>query len=166
MQIPAMIDLAMDSAPRRAEFLLPGAHGTWPGTSPISLLRSRADFYGTRRAQSVGSAETSPASAFTRHDPWSMPIGDAGRLLVGRCAPTFVALSGNSIRPLPTRSMRTARVRPANVHYHPKGRSRPTPNPYRRESAQTSFARLWEGSGGGASRNSGGGAAPVSSARW
>src|SRR2546427_5042819 len=90
-EIPAMIDLANELGAKVLNFFFLVRTGRGQNLTDITAEQYEQILTALARAQSVGSAETGPESAFTRHeDPWSMPIGNAGRLLIrAKCAPHF-----------------------------------------------------------------------------
>src|SRR5205807_5129869 len=90
-EIPAMIDLANELGAKVLNFFFLVRTGRGQDLTDITAEQYEQILTALARAQSVGSGETSPESAFTRQeDPWSMPIGTAGRLLIrAKCAPHF-----------------------------------------------------------------------------
>ena len=118
-EIPAMIDLANELGAKVLNFFFLVRTGRGQELTDITPEQYEQILTALARAQSVGNSETNPDSAFTRHeDPWSMPIGTAGGLLIPRqmrppFPPYYLATRS---RPLPcSKIMRTAHVRPANI---------------------------------------------------
>ena len=151
-EIPAMIDLANELGAKVLNFFFLVRTGRGQGLTDITPEQYEQILTALARAQSVGSSETSPASAFTRQeDPWSMPIGTAGGLLIrAKCAPHFRRIIWQLDPASPLLKNYAHGSCPAGKYYcriTPEGDV--TPCPYMPVTAgnlrQTSFARLWEG---------------------
>jgi len=151
-EIPAMIDLANDLGAKVLNFFFLVRTGRGQELTDITAMQYEQILTSLARAQNVGSAETVPASALTRQeDPWSLPIGTAGPLLIrAKCAPHFRRIIWQ-LDPLSPLLQNYAHGScPAGKYYcriTPEGDV--TPCPYMPVTAgnlrQTSFAKLWTG---------------------
>jgi radical SAM protein with 4Fe4S-binding SPASM domain len=153
-EIPAMVDLANELGAKVLNFFFLVRTGRGQDLTDITPEQYEQILTALARAQSVGSSETGPESAFTRQeDPWSMPIGTAGGLLIrAKCAPHFRRIIWQLDPASPLLKNYAHGSCPAGKYYcriTPEGDV--TPCPYMPVTAgnlrQTSFARLWEGAG-------------------
>src|SRR5215467_5219289 len=151
-EIPAMIDLANELGAKVLNFFFLVRTGRFQNLTDITAAQYEQILTALARAQSVGTGETSPESVFTRQeDPWSMPIGNAGRLLIrAKCAPHFRRIIWQLDPTSPLLKNYAHGSCPAGKYYcriTPEGDV--TPCPYMPVSAgnlrQTSFGDLWRG---------------------
>jgi radical SAM protein with 4Fe4S-binding SPASM domain len=150
-EIPAMIDLAQELDARVLNFFFLVRTGRGSHLTDISAAQYETILTALARAQGVGSSERPPASAFaTQEDPWSLPVGMAGRLLIrAKCAPHFRRIIWELDPTSPLLQNYAHGSCPAGKYYcriTPEGDV--TPCPYMPVTAgnlrQTSFASLWQ----------------------
>jgi radical SAM protein with 4Fe4S-binding SPASM domain len=150
-EIPAMIDLAQELDARVLNFFFLVRTGRGSNLTDISAAQYETILTALARAQGVGSSERPPASAFTtQEDPWSLPVGMAGRLLIrAKCAPHFRRIIWELDPTSPLLQNYAHGSCPAGKYYcriTPEGDV--TPCPYMPVIAgnlrQTSFASLWQ----------------------
>lgn len=151
-EIPAMVDLANDLGANVLNFFFLVRTGRGENLTDISAEQYEAILTSLARAQGVGEAgDGEPASVFTKQeDPWSMPIGAAGRLLIrAKCAPHFRRIVWQLDPGSPLLRNYAHGSCPAGKYYcriTPRGDV--TPCPYMPVVAgnlrQTSFADLWD----------------------
>jgi radical SAM protein with 4Fe4S-binding SPASM domain len=150
-EIPAMIDLAQELDARVLNFFFLVRTGRGANLTDIPAAQYETILTALARAQGVGSSERPPASAFTKQeDPWSLPVGVAGRLLIrAKCAPHFRRIIWELDPTSPLLQNYAHGSCPAGKYYcriTPEGDV--TPCPYMPVTAgnlrQTSFAALWQ----------------------
>jgi radical SAM protein with 4Fe4S-binding SPASM domain len=90
-EIPAMIDLASELGAKVLNFFFLVRTGRGHHLTDITADQYEKILTTLARVQGVGSRKKNPDSVFTKQeDPWSMPVGTAGRLLIrAKCAPHF-----------------------------------------------------------------------------
>ncbi len=151
-EIPAMIDLANTLGAKVLNFFFLVRTGRGEDLTDITAMQYEHILTSLARAQDVGSAAPSPASALATHeDPWSLPIGTAGPLLIrAKCAPHFRRILWQLDPTSPLLQNYAHGSCPAGKYYcriTPEGDV--TPCPYMPVTAgnlrQTSFAKLWSG---------------------
>jgi AdoMet-dependent heme synthase len=150
-EIPAMIDLANELGAKVLNFFFLVRTGRGENLTDISAAQYENILTSLARAQGVGSDEVSAESVFSRQeDPWSMPIGAAGRLLIrAKCAPHFRRIIWQLDPTSPLLKNYAHGSCPAGKYYcriTPEGDV--TPCPYMPVAAgnlrKTSFASLWQ----------------------
>ena len=150
-EIPAMIDLANELGAKVLNFFFLVRTGRGHNLTDITADQYEQILTALARAQGVGGSAPSPESVFTRQeDPWSMPLGTAGRLLIrAKCAPHFRRIIWQLDPASPLLKNYAHGSCPAGKYYcriTPEGDV--TPCPYMAVTAgnlrQTSFANLWE----------------------
>jgi radical SAM protein with 4Fe4S-binding SPASM domain len=150
-EIPAMIDLAQELDARVLNFFFLVRTGRGAHLTDIPAAQYETILTALARAQGVGSGESPPASAFTKQeDPWSLPVGVAGRLLIrAKCAPHFRRIIWELDPTSPLLQNYAHGSCPAGKYYcriTPEGDV--TPCPYMPVTAgnlrQTSFTALWQ----------------------
>lgn len=148
-EIPAMVDLANDLGANVLNFFFLVRTGRGENLTDISAEQYEAILTSLARAQGVG-GDGETASVFNKHeDPWSMPVGAAGKLLIrAKCAPHFRRLVWELDPASPLLRNYAHGSCPAGKYYcriTPRGDV--TPCPYMPVVAgnlrQTSFADLW-----------------------
>lgn len=148
-EIPAMVDLANDLGANVLNFFFLVRTGRGENLTDISAEQYEAILTSLARAQGVG-GDGETASVFNKHeDPWSMPVGAAGKLLIrAKCAPHFRRLVWELDPGSPLLRNYAHGSCPAGKYYcriTPRGDV--TPCPYMPVVAgnlrQTSFADLW-----------------------
>src|SRR3989442_1306017 len=153
-EIPAMVDLANELGAKVLNFFFLVRTGRGHNLTDITAEQYEQILTALARAQGVGSSAPSPESVFTRQEePWSMPIGTAGRLLIrAKCAPHFRRILWQLDPPSALLQNYAHGSCPAGKYYcriTPEGDV--TPCPYMPVTAgnlrQTSFATLWEQAG-------------------
>ncbi len=151
-EIPAMIDLANTLGAKVLNFFFLVRTGRGEDLTDITAMQYEHILTSLARAQDVGSTARSPASALATHeDPWSLPIGTAGPLLIrAKCAPHFRRILWQLDPTSPLLQNYAHGSCPAGKYYcriTPEGDV--TPCPYMPVTAgnlrQTSFAKLWSG---------------------
>lgn len=149
-EIPAMIDLANELGAKVLNFFFLVRTGRGEHLTDITAEQYEQILTALARAQGVGSGQAAPESAFTAHeDPWSMPIGTAGQLLLrAKCAPHFRRIIWQMDPTSPLLKNYAHGSCPAGKYYcriTPEGDL--TPCPYMPVTAgnvrTTSFATLW-----------------------
>lgn len=149
-EIPAMIDLANTLGAKVLNFFFLVRTGRGEGLTDITAQQYEQLLTALARAQNVGSASTLPTSVLARQeDPWSLPIGTAGPLLIrAKCAPHFRRIIWQLDPTSPLLQNYAHGSCPAGKYYcriTPTGDV--TPCPYMPVTAgnlrQTSFASLW-----------------------
>ena len=150
-EIPAMVDLANDLGANVLNFFFLVRTGRGEHLTDIDAQQYEAILTSLARAQGVGEnggGET--ASVFSKQeDPWSMPVGAAGKLLIrAKCAPHFRRIVWELDPGSPLLKNYAHGSCPAGKYYcriTPRGDV--TPCPYMPVVAgnlrQTSFADLW-----------------------
>lgn len=151
-EIPAMVDLANHLGANVLNFFFLVRTGRGENLTDISAAQYEAILTSLARAQGVGAdSDSETASVFNKQeDPWSMPVGAAGKLLIrAKCAPHFRRLVWELDPGSPLLRNYAHGSCPAGKYYcriTPRGDV--TPCPYMPVVAgnlrQTSFADLWE----------------------
>jgi radical SAM protein with 4Fe4S-binding SPASM domain len=150
-EIPAMIDLANTLGAKVLNFFFLVRTGRGQHLTDITAAQYEHILTALARAQGVGSGEASPASVFTRQeDPWSLPVGAAGGLLIrAKCAPHFRRILWELDPASPLLQNYAHGACPAGKYYcriTPEGEV--TPCPYMPVTAgnlrTASFADLWQ----------------------
>jgi radical SAM protein with 4Fe4S-binding SPASM domain len=89
-EIPAMIDLARDLGARVLNFFFLVRTGRGAALTDIDAARYEEILTHLARVQGVGDAAAPPSVFERREDPWSVPTGRCGGLLIrAKCAPHF-----------------------------------------------------------------------------
>ena len=153
-EIPAMVDLANDLGANVLNLFFLVRTGRGENLTDISAEQYEAILTSLARAQGVGEdGGAEAASVFSKQeDPWSMPVGAAGKLLIrAKCAPHFRRIVWELDPNSPLLKNYAHGSCPAGKYYcriTPRGDV--TPCPYMPVVAgnlrQTSFADLWDGS--------------------
>lgn len=150
-EMPAMIDLANDLGAKVLNFFFLVRTGRGENLTDITAAQYETILTSLARAQGVGSDHVSPESVFSKQeDPWSMPIGAAGPLLIrAKCAPHFRRIIWQLDPTSPLLKNYAHGSCPAGKYYcriTPEGDV--TPCPYMPVPAgnlrKTSFASLWQ----------------------
>lgn len=150
-EIPAMIDLANALGARVLNFFFLVRTGRGEHLTDITAAQYEQILTALARAQGVGSDTPPPASTFSRQeDPWSLPVGIAGNLLIrAKCAPHFRRLLWQLDPTSPLLKNYAHGACPAGKYYcriTPEGDV--TPCPYMPVTAgnlrQQSFAAIWQ----------------------
>ncbi len=150
-EIPAMIDLAGELGARVLNFFFLVRTGRGERLTDITPAQYEEILTYLARVQGVGDGEGRTPSVFERQeDPWSVPAGRAGRLLIrAKCAPHFRRIIWQLDPSSPLLTNYAHGSCPAGKHYcriTPEGDV--TPCPYMPVSAgnlrERSFADLWE----------------------
>lgn len=151
-EIPAMVDLANDLGANVLNFFFLVRTGRGENLTDISAEQYEAILTSLARAQGVGEdGGSEAASVFSKQeDPWSMPVGAAGKLLIrAKCAPHFRRIVWELDPNSPLLKNYAHGSCPAGKYYcriTPRGDV--TPCPYMPVVAgnlrRTSFADLWE----------------------
>ncbi len=149
-EIPAMIDLAREMGARVLNLFFLVRTGRGQGLTDLTPAQYEAVLTTLARLQGVGAADVpGPAG----EDPWSVPAGRAGDLLIrAKCAPHFRRILWQLDPGSPLLANYAHGACPAGKHYcriTPGGDV--TPCPYMPLAVgnvrQTSFAELWERGG-------------------
>ena len=151
-EIPAMVDLANDLGANVLNFFFLVRTGRGENLTDITAEQYEAILTSLARAQGVGEDDGGEAaSVFSKQeDPWSMPVGAAGKLLIrAKCAPHFRRIVWELDPNSPLLKNYAHGSCPAGKYYcriTPRGDV--TPCPYMPVVAgnlrHTSFADLWE----------------------
>lgn len=153
-EIPAMVDLANDLGANVLNLFFLVRTGRGENLTDISAEQYEAILTSLAHAQGVGEdGDAGATSVFNKQeDPWSMPVGAAGKLLIrAKCAPHFRRIVWELDPNSPLLKNYAHGSCPAGKYYcriTPRGDV--TPCPYMPVVAgnlrQTSFADLWDGS--------------------
>ncbi len=150
-EIPAMIDLANELGAKVLNFFFLVRTGRGQQLSDITAEQYEQILTSLARVQGVGNGKQTPDSVLaSQEDPWSMPVGRAGGLLIrAKCAPHFRRIIWQLDPRSPLLKNYAHGSCPAGKYYcriTPEGEV--TPCPYMPVSAgnlrQTSFRSLWE----------------------
>jgi len=89
-EIPAMIDLARDLGARVLNLFFLVRTGRGEGLTDLTPAQYEAILTSLAQVQGVGAAGPAGAAGLAGEDPWSVPAGRAGDLLIrAKCAPHF-----------------------------------------------------------------------------
>ena len=150
-EIPAMIDLAGELGAKVLNFFFLVRTGRGERLTDITPQQYERILTYLAKAQGVGDGGSRPVSIFdSQEDPWSVPAGRAGGLLLrAKCAPHFRRIIWQLDPTSPLLTNYAHGSCPAGKYYcriTPEGDV--TPCPYMPVSAgnlrETSFAELWE----------------------
>ena len=156
-EIPAMIDLSRELGARVLNFFFLVRTGRGEGLTDITPAQYEEILTYLARTQGAGRAPEGPAPDSVlerREDPWSVPVGRAGGLLIrAKCAPHFRRVLYELDPDSPLLANYAHGSCPAGKYYcriTPTGDV--TPCPYMPVAAgnlrETGFAELWERAGG------------------
>lgn len=150
-EIPAMIDLANELGAKVLNFFFLVRTGRGQQLTDITAEQYEQILTSLARVQGVGNGkQTSDSVLASQEDPWSLPVGRAGGLLIrAKCAPHFRRIIWQLDPRSPLLKNYAHGSCPAGKYYcriTPEGEV--TPCPYMPVSAgnlrQTSFQSLWE----------------------